>query len=208
MGLATGGKRHKHRERGFDLYETPDVAVRALLLHEKLPRCIWEPACGPGAIVGVLRGAGHSVYATDLNDWECPDSLSRIDFLMERSAPVQIQAIVTNPPYMIANAFIWNALKLVPHVCMLLPLQFLEGGQADWRRKELLDGGHLSRVLVFSDRLPMMHRHGWEGKNATSTRCYAWFIWERGYVGNAVLKRVSWKESEQTFAAREAWRAA
>src|SRR5690349_18267346 len=46
-------------DRKDDLYETPDVAVHALLRVEKLPHHIWEPACGPGRIVNVLRGAGH-----------------------------------------------------------------------------------------------------------------------------------------------------
>ena len=52
--------------RGNDLYETPTVAVHALLRAEKLPHFLWEPACGPGAIVNVLRGAGHTVLASDL----------------------------------------------------------------------------------------------------------------------------------------------
>ena len=39
-------------ERGDDLYETPAVAVTALLRPETLPPVVWEPACGPGAIVG------------------------------------------------------------------------------------------------------------------------------------------------------------
>src|SRR5689334_24083628 len=30
-------------ERGDDLYETPDVAVHALMRAEKLPHHIWEP---------------------------------------------------------------------------------------------------------------------------------------------------------------------
>jgi hypothetical protein len=194
MGLATGGKQHRHKERGFDLYETPPEAVHALLAHETLPEWIWEPACGPGAIVRVLRERGHHVYATDLNDWGCPDSQSRIDFLMERTAPPRIEAIVTNPPYMIANAFIYRAVKLVPLVCMLLPLQFLEGGEKDWRRDELVDGGQLARVLIFRERLPMMHRHGWEGKQATSTRCYAWFVWDRRHSGMPAIQRVSWQK--------------
>ena len=63
-------------ERGDDLYETPPVAVTALLERETLPSVVWEPACGPGAIVGVLRAAGHTVIATDLNDWGCPDRIS------------------------------------------------------------------------------------------------------------------------------------
>ena len=59
-------------ERGDDLYETPAVAVTALLERETLPSVVWEPACGPGAIVSVLRAAGHTVIATDLNDWGSP----------------------------------------------------------------------------------------------------------------------------------------
>jgi len=54
-------------ERRDDLYETPECATRALLAVESLPQgTVWEPACGPGAIVRVLRAAGHQVYATDL----------------------------------------------------------------------------------------------------------------------------------------------
>jgi hypothetical protein len=194
MGLATSAKQHPRRERGFDLYETPAEAVHALLAHEALPRCVWEPACGPGAIVRVLRQAGHQVYATDLQDWGCPDSLARVDFLMEQTAPVHVEAIITNPPYMLANGFIWHALELVPRVYMLLRLQFLEGGDRDWRRDQLLDGGQLARVLIFRERLPMMHRHGWAGKHAKSATAYAWFVWDRDHQGPTVTKRISWRK--------------
>src|SRR5262245_50216219 len=43
-----------HEHRG-DYYDTPEVAVHALLKHVTLPRIIWEPACGTGTIVRVLR---------------------------------------------------------------------------------------------------------------------------------------------------------
>ena len=61
-------------ERGDELCETPPVAVTALLELETLPSVVWEPACGPSAIVSVLRAGGH--IATDLNDWGCPDRIS------------------------------------------------------------------------------------------------------------------------------------
>jgi hypothetical protein len=49
-------QRHSHAERGHDLYETPAVAVEALLRVLALPGgAIWEPACGRGAIANVLR---------------------------------------------------------------------------------------------------------------------------------------------------------
>jgi len=56
--------RHPDSARGNDLYETPEVATLALLrARTRFPRTIWEPACGTGAIVRVLRDAGHRVIA-------------------------------------------------------------------------------------------------------------------------------------------------
>ena len=91
----------EHRD---DFYCTPPEAVRALLKAEKFSGTIWEPACGDGAIVNVLRDTGHRVYATDLVDRGCPDSESRVDFLMEQAPSFAIGAIVTNPPYALAQS--------------------------------------------------------------------------------------------------------
>jgi hypothetical protein len=124
-------------ERGDDLYETPPVAVAALLERETLPSVVWEPACGPGAIVSVLRAAGHTVIATDLNDWGCPDSESRRDFLFEQRAPDGGECIITNPPYKLAQEFVLKARELAPKVVMLLRLGFLESE----RRRNILESG-------------------------------------------------------------------
>jgi hypothetical protein len=51
-------------ERGADFYSTPPEAVHAQLRAEILPHRLWEPACGDGAIVEVLRGAGHGPRAS------------------------------------------------------------------------------------------------------------------------------------------------
>ena len=53
LNHAANAGRHALADRGHDLYETPPEAVLALLSAERLPQIIWEPACGPGAIVGV-----------------------------------------------------------------------------------------------------------------------------------------------------------
>ena len=180
---------HRLADRASDLYETPPEAVRALLGVEKLPQGLWEPACGPGSIVRVLRAVGHQVVATDLNDYGCPDSAAGIDFLMECSAPKLIQAIVTNPPYQLANEFVQHALDLCPMVVMLLRLAFLESE----RRVPILDGGELARVHVFRNRLPMMHRDGWTGPKSSNSIAFAWFVWDRNHQGPPVLNRISWK---------------
>jgi hypothetical protein len=178
--------RHSLAARGDDLYETPPVAVQALLRVESLPELIWEPACGPGSIVGILRAAGHQVYATDLSDWGCPDSENGIDFLLEWAPRFHIGAIVTNPPYKQANQFVAHALMLCPRVIMLLRLAFLESE----RRADILEGGQLARVHVFRKRLPMMHRHGWQGPRASSSIAFAWFVWDRAYRGKTELDRI------------------
>jgi hypothetical protein len=135
----------------------------------------------------VLRQAGHRVHATDLVDHGCPASESGIDFLLEQRAPGGIEAIVTNPPYKLADQFVAHALRLVPRVVMLLRLAFLESE----RRSSILDAGNLARVYVFKNRLPMMHRHGWAGPRATSSIPFAWFCWDRNHVGPAIVDRVS-----------------
>lgn len=175
--------------RKDDLYETPPEATRALLRVENLPEIIWEPACGRGAMVNVLRAAGHKVYATDLVDYGCQDSEARIDFLMEHSAPTYIGAIVTNPPFKLGGEFVSHALTLAPKVIMLLRLAFLEG----IGRGRILDGGSLARVHVFRNRLPRMHRDGWTGPQASSSIAFAWFVWDRAHAGPTELHRLSWE---------------
>src|SRR5271169_333131 len=64
---------HTHIDRGYDFYETPNVAVDALLRVEWLPRQpqrIWEPVAGNGAIAKVLRESGYDVVASDVVERE------------------------------------------------------------------------------------------------------------------------------------------
>ena len=186
-------QRHTLADRKDDLYETPDVAEQALLRVEKLPEVSWECACGPGRIVKILRGAGHKVYATDLVDYGCPDSESGVDFLMEKHPSFYVGAILTNPPYKLANEFALHALTIgVPKVIMLLRLAFMESD----RRTPILDSGQLARVHVFRKRLPMMHRAGWEGRKSNSGMAFAWFVWDRDHKGPTELHRVSWEAND------------
>lgn len=190
-GLAATG-RAALAERKDDLYETPPVAVRALLAAETLPTgIVWEPACGPGAIVRVLKEAGHMVYATDLVDYGSADQDgAAIDFLLEQQLPGvgYIGSIVTNPPYKLANEFVRHALTLCPRVYMLLRLAFLESE----RRRIIIEHCGLARVYVFRNRLPRMHRAGHDGRQASSSIAFAWFCWDRGHRGPTELHRISW----------------
>jgi hypothetical protein len=179
---------HSYADRGHDLHETPEPAIRTLLQTEKLPHWIWEPAAGRGAIVNALRDHGHAVIASDICDWGFPLHFVA-DFLTTTKAPGDCNTIITNPPFKLADEFVRHALRLSPHVIMLLRLKFYESK----RRRDILEGGHLARVHAFADRLPMMHRDGWGGPKSSSTECYAWFCWDRGHDGPTILNRISWR---------------
>src|SRR5215468_10798296 len=93
---------HKYETRGADCYQTPPCAVEALLKVEKLPQKIWEPACGPGAIVKVLRSHGHEVIGSDALHYQNPTHFYGRDFLTEK-LPQGCEAIITNPPFRLAH---------------------------------------------------------------------------------------------------------
>lgn len=187
LNLSAGVKAHSLKNRLNDVYETPPEATEGLLRAENLPGVIWEPCCGPGAIVRLLRASGRMVYATDLVDYQSPDQdESGWDFLMERQLPIGTEAIVMNPPFKNAGEFVEKAIDLCPKVYMLGRLAFLESD----RRSAILDGGMLARVHVFRKRLPMMHRKGWDGPKAGSSMAFAWFVWDRNHAGPATIDRI------------------
>jgi hypothetical protein len=126
----------------------------------------------------------------DLNDYATPDQdAAGRDFLKANAAPAGALAIVTNPPFEVAEKFVEHAIRLCPVVIMLLPLSWLEGQ----RRAHLLESGQLARVHVFARRLPMMHRHGYTGRKASNSRAFAWFVWRHDHGGGPpTTYRISW----------------
>jgi hypothetical protein len=184
---ATQSGSHTFEERGLDLYETPPCATEALMRAEQLPHRLWEPAAGRGAIVDVLRNAGHTVVASDVADYGFPLNFVA-NFLTVPQAPAGVECILSNPPFQIVSDFVAHALDLCPRVIMLARLAFLETK----RRTSILEKGGLARVHVFVNRLPMMHRDGWSGKRASSAMAFAWFVWSRDHRGPATIDRISW----------------
>ena len=177
-------------DRKDDLYETPIEAVRALMAHEPLHGKLWEPACGRGAISRPLIDAGFDVVSTDLVARAYGQG--GVDFLMEHNAPPGVEAIVTNPPFKLADEFVRHGLRLVPKVVMLLRWAYAEGAS----RSDIIDN-HLSHVWLGKERLPFMHRDGYEGpKNSNSGAPFAWFVFtQQTCVENCgfVVRRISWR---------------
>lgn len=120
----------RHKRKPSDFYPTPPAATVAVIprLGLKPGALIGEPACGTGEIAMVLEAKGFEVVASDLrhtgyglggydylNGDEATDG--SLGWLAEYGL---LDAIVTNPPFNLAEAFIRKAVQQAPVVAMLL----------------------------------------------------------------------------------------
>lgn len=177
---AMTGARTARALRADDFHPSPPEAVHALCDVEQFDGPIWEPACGDGAISKVLMQRGYEVISTDLV--ERGFGQGRIDFLMERHP--MAPNIVTNPPFKNAEEFAERALDLTAgKVALLLRLVWLAGKS----RGKMFACAPLARVWVFSGRLPMMHRDGYDGPRSSNAIDFAWFVFEHGHKGRPEL---------------------
>ena len=79
---------------------------------------------------------------------------------------------------------------------MLAKLTFLELQE----RTDILEHRGLARVFVFRDRVPQMHRDGWDGKRTESNpSAFAWYVWDRNHRGPPTLHRISTKSPSPTL---------
>ena len=182
-----GASNHTDLQRAeYDYYATEPKAMELLLAEETFSSNIWECACGEGHLSKVLESKGYKVRSTDLIYRGFGEAES-VDFLKE--IETFDGDIITNPPYRYALDFVKKALSLVADgqkVAMFLRLQFLEGK----RRKQFFLENPPKRVYVSASRLNCA-LNGDFGKADTSAIAYAWFVWEKGYKGDSIIKWIN-----------------
>ena len=189
--LAKGNPRDSGYARNAnDWYVEPAEAVHALLDVETFQGETLDPACGGGNIVRVFRSRGLNAWGSDLvmrYDQMETDAMPRPMFgcTGDFTRPVpdeccgNVDNIVSNPPFKIAEKFIVNGLKRARHkVALLQRLAFLEGQQ----RAALFTSTPLARVHVFAYRISMPPG-GTEIEAKGGSVAFAWFVWEHGYRG-------------------------
>jgi hypothetical protein len=163
---------YERKER--DCYETPEWVTEALRPHVRHVGSIWEPAAGSGKMVKVFEGWG-------LKAIDHGDIVDGRDFLQEGPRP--IDAIVTNPPYVLATQFVEHALDLVGQsrgtVAMLLRTDF---DHAKTRRHLFGDCGRFSRKVVLTKRIKWF-----EDSKGSPSFNHAWFIWNGMHTGRPTL---------------------
>lgn len=178
-----GASNHCDEEREeHDFYATDPKAIDELLKQEQFDINIWECACGQGHLSERLKENYHNVYSTDLIDRGYADEL--IDFL--KTDKSFNGDIITNPPYKYCSEFILKALQLTKNkVAMFLKLQTLEGKQ---RYLDIFSKYPPKTIYVFVKRIQCAKNGVFKGSSAV---CYAWFVWEKNFIGCTQIKWIN-----------------
>lgn len=182
-----------------DFYPTPAEPTRAFL-HAEIDRlrqfqCVWEPACGDGAMVREMEALGLSVFPSDLVDRGF-GAVIRDFYSFNSFDPVESgAAIVTNPPFQECG---WG------------------NGKARWL-KHALD-------VIGVEYMALLMNWGWPGAGGlgpfyaqhTPARVYlmrwkidftgqgappmlnAWFVWDKQHKGETVLRMLDRKDARQS----------
>jgi len=168
-----------------DYYATEPIASHLLLEVEPDLNNIWECACGEGHLARVFEEVGKLGKATDLID----RGYGTIEDFLASKEPYHNGDIVTNPPYTYAQEFVENALARVDEgrkVCMFLKVLFLESKS----RRKLFDSQPPKTIYVSSSRINCA-KDGDFKKYTTKAIAYAWYVWEKGYNGDTVVKWIN-----------------
>jgi hypothetical protein len=133
---------------------------------------IWEPACGSGKMVAALRQAGFDVVGSDITQG--------VDFLGQ-APETGVSAIITNPPYALAQEFIERALHFddLRTVAMLLRTDF---DHAASRAHLFADCAMFAKKVVLTKRI-----RWFEDSKGSPSFNHCWMIWDRQHRGPPTL---------------------
>ena len=183
-----GASNHTDKERqNEDYYATDPIAAEWLLKIEEIPKDkpIWECAAGEKHLSKVFEEYGYKVRSSDLI--VRTEDVEQLDFLT--SNETWDGTIITNPPYNQAVNFIQKAMESITEgnkLIMFLKVQFLEGKS----RKKLFEKYPPKTVWVSSSRITCAKNGDFEymKANGGSAVAYAFYVWQKGYKGDTILK--------------------
>jgi len=164
----TGGA-GKDKRRDLDYYPTPPDCTKALMNFLNIPagRIIWEPACGELYMSKVLESYDHTVISTDIQNGEDFFELSK-----------ECYAIITNPPFEHAEAFIKRSIEMpgVRLVAMLLKSQYWHSK----KRATLFNKYPPTHVLPLTWRPDFkFHLRKPGDKKSAPTMEVCWSVWNK-----------------------------
>jgi len=150
-----------------EFYPTPRAAIEVILreMRPDIARHLrWgEPCAGDNSIINELWRS-HAIQPMQCEWAEIREGK---DYLTS-GLTGGVDAIITNPPFSLATAFIDKSLEDAGFVAYLLRLNFF--GSA--KRKDWWQGNEPTHLFTLSKR------PSFTGKGADATE-YAWFVWDR-----------------------------
>ena len=207
--VCNGATGHAKEDREInDFYSTDPIAIEWLMKLEPQITNVWECFVGVGNLAEPLRREGKLKAVSDLVDrGYYPESIATSygkDFL--QMTKVWKGDIVSNPPYAEAKVWVQHCLDLIQeghYLALFMKITFLEGKE----RKKFFEDNPPIRVWVSSSRIPCAKNNEFytikkdkEGnpklnkngepvmEKVSSATCYCWFIWQKGYKGDTIVK--------------------
>jgi hypothetical protein len=168
----------------LDLYCEPARAVDRMLDHVEFDGAILDPCQGTGTIVSRCRARGLQATGSDIQDFGC--NVVRDVFSIEE----QLENVVCNPPFILAERILWHLLPLTHgQIVLFLRLSFYETQCRD----SLFEQHPPQRILVHRERISCPPgqldgpRNEWgsiiQPTGSGGKMPYAWFVFRRGYTG-------------------------
>lgn len=203
MSHAVVARRHESKD-SLDDFPTPPWATRALIRHiigpygvGQRPRDldmlqVWEPSCNRGYMARTLAEYFKGVHTSDIHDYQSESVFRQdlvVDFLKSDKSPdlapvpTSMHWIITNPPFKLAEQFIWRGMEMAPRqgMAFLVRTSFLEGVG---RYKNIFNKIPPSLVCPFAERVPMFK--GRLDKKGSTATAYCWLVWIKDWKGTSV----------------------
>lgn len=164
--------------RPSDLYPTPAEVTVALMRFLQLPPdvIVWEPASGKGDMVQAMFSCGITAYGTDIE--------RGVDFLKFSSCPGyrigEIDWIITNPPFSLAEEFIRHAAELNKPFAMLLKAQYWHAA----KRAKLFEELPPSYILPLTWRPDFFFKERDGKKGGSPLMDVMWCVWLTPWMKN------------------------
>lgn len=184
--LGTHSDKERHKD---DYYATDPRAVKDLIAmlnkyNIEIPKEIVETSVGGGHIAKEFEKIGCNVTGYDIVDRGYPNTIIR-DYLTVDKLPDGCM-VIENPPFKRNIEFIKHSLSLIKngqYICTFQKIQFLEGQG----RKLFFEENPPKYVFVFSKRVKT-YINGDMSDKQSSAMCFCWFVFEKGYHGDTVVK--------------------
>lgn len=161
----------------LDDFPTPPWATRALIeliltQHSLHDLTCLEPACGAGHMAKALQEYFRKVISSDIYDYGFG---RQSDFLADNLIKEQINWIITNPPFRLAEEFALKALQIASTgVAIFARTVFIE---SIGRYENLFRQFPPTIVAQFTERVPLIK--GRLDRKATTATGYCWLVWKK-----------------------------